>query len=436
MSRAPLEARSSEWQAPRLIGRTMTCRKHRTHADQLYVVRWTLHEINRTMPGSAEGPIRDISYDVCKRFVKHSDRNRDGFYRSRLDALAAAKAKRTGPSVARLALMSARNRAEDERTKRLKEVANASPLGGEAGFIATQEVMGRSPGTLKRHVANLATFAVWRQRELEYIPDAQLSPRHIGHFVADQAAHGAGPAVQRSALATLRAYLGWLAQRELILSNPASLVRMPKLPHRLPRYLDETEMKALVEAPEGGGFIAIRDRAILEVLYASGIRVGELVRLEDSDLELSRGMARILGKGKRERMAVLGPVAVSALRAYIAVRMRTAPEACHGDGLFLSKGRRRLTTSDVRRVVKAWAREAGVEQRTHPHLIRASTATHLLNRGADIRDVQAVLGHASINTTVLYTSVSVERLKAPIAILDRQRDEAARRRGELLSSSG
>jgi site-specific recombinase XerD len=202
-----------------------------------------------------------------------------------------------------------------------------------------------------------------------------------------------------------------------------------RAPKRLPSFLFEDEMARLVELPEtaAGGTVAdrgapsrraddpfwrLRDHAVLEVLYSTGCRVSELVALDLKDLDLGTGTARVTGKGDRERNVFLGGSALAALRDYLGRRTgRTAADPDSLAALFLNQRGRRITDRGVRFILSGWLARAGLGKRVTPHTFRHSFATHLLDRGADIRAVQELLGHASLSTTQVYTHVGLERLK-------------------------
>jgi integrase/recombinase XerC len=243
---------------------------------------------------------------------------------------------------------------------------------------------------------------------------------------------GVSKATVARKLASLRSLFRHLVQQGLAAGNPAAMVATPKLERRLPRALSEHEVKSLLENTFGAGARDQRDRAILELLYASGVRVAELVGADLGDLEMSRasgdGMLRVLGKGRKERLVPVGSKAVAALEAYLRVRPKLMPGipgrgARHGgrrpdgslpqaarDALFLNARGGRLTDRSVRRILDRRLLTAALMQKVSPHTLRHSFATHLLNAGADLRSIQELLGHASLSTTQRYTAVSTRRL--------------------------
>jgi integrase/recombinase XerC len=196
-------------------------------------------------------------------------------------------------------------------------------------------------------------------------------------------------------------------------SNPATALRNPRKSHKLPHFLSTDEIGKLLAAPPAGDVQGLRDRAILETLYSAGLRVSELVGMNDGDLDLQSGIARIRGKGRKERLAPIGSHADRALRTWLGKRtLSTKTPKGREAPVFVNKFGNRLTTRSVGRLLEKYIREVGLDQRTTPHTLRHSFATHLLDRGADIRSVQELLGHKSLVTTQIYTHVSAANLRA------------------------
>jgi integrase/recombinase XerC len=215
-------------------------------------------------------------------------------------------------------------------------------------------------------------------------------------------------------ISALRTYFRYLLQQGLIEEDPTSLVRSPRRRRKLPPFLTEQEVEILLSAPDEGGFIGLRDRAILEVLYSTGARVSELTGANLEDLSLSGGYLRVRGKGKRERLSMVGPPAVQAVRAYLPARKRLLEQTgtCKERALFVNqRGGRRITTRSVARILKGYLLRAGLPVEHSPHSLRHSFATHLLNRGANLREVQEMLGHKRIATTQIYTHLDINRLQ-------------------------
>ncbi len=212
-------------------------------------------------------------------------------------------------------------------------------------------------------------------------------------------------------LSAIRAFFDFLMDDGVIESNPADEVSRPKARRQLPEFRSTEEVKRLLEAPSPDTVIGIRDRAVLETLYSAGIRVGELCGIALDRLDLAGGGVRVKGKGDKERSALLGRHAIAAINEYL--KARTELDAgISGDMLFLSRTGRPLQERDVHRLVSKYARKLWGNRSISPHTLRHSFATHLLDGGADLRDVQELLGHSSLSTTQIYTHLSVERLRS------------------------
>jgi len=210
-------------------------------------------------------------------------------------------------------------------------------------------------------------------------------------------------------LATLRSFFRFLYREGYIKTNPATSVITPKLDKKLPVFLDTGEVVKLIEAPDDRDLSGARDRAILETLYSTGMRVSELVRLNINDIDFIGGVAKAFGKGKKERLAPIGDKAVRAIRKYL--DKRGSGKLGGKKAVFLNKNGGRLTDRSVRRVVGKYIKILSLREGISPHTLRHSFATHLLNRGADLRSVQELLGHMNLSTTQIYTHVTTKRLK-------------------------
>ena len=213
-------------------------------------------------------------------------------------------------------------------------------------------------------------------------------------------------------ISELRSFCRYLVREDILDTNPIRVISSPKIPKRLPNYLAPHEVEALLAAPDATVPQGQRDQAILEVLYASGLRVSELVSLNLSNLDLRHGELRVWGKGGKERLALLGQPACKALTRYIQDgRSKLIKENRATNALFLNRLGSRLSTRSVSNVLDKYANLAGLERRVTPHVMRHTFATHLLDGGADLRAVQELLGHASLSTTQIYTHVSQARAK-------------------------
>jgi integrase/recombinase XerC len=213
-------------------------------------------------------------------------------------------------------------------------------------------------------------------------------------------------------LAAVRSFFRWLARQGRLAASPAALISAPKAPQRLPAHLSVDAVAALMEAPAAATAAGLRDRAVLELLYATGCRCSEVVGLDWDDLDFRQGAVRVRGKGSKERLVFFGSRARTALDAWRPVRRRLRDlrplDPC--PALFLNSRGGRLTDRSVRRLVGVHVRKAALAAGVSPHALRHSFATHLLDQGADLRDIQELLGHVSLRTTQRYTHVSVQKL--------------------------
>jgi len=261
-----------------------------------------------------------------------------------------------------------------------------------------------SPHSLRAYRHDLdALLAFCRAQKAE--GPAALTHRLLRAHVAALAARGLKRSTVARHLAAVRAFTRFLGREGALGADPARALRAPRAPRALPLHLGEAEVDRLIEAAAPP-----RDRAILETLYGGGLRVAELVGLDRDDLDLRRGVARVRGKGRKERLAPLGSRAVAALQACLARR----PAGADPRAVFLNRGGARLGARSVHRLVKRAALRAGVDPRARPHTLRHSFATHLLDRGANLREVQELLGHKNVATTQIYTHVSLERLRETV----------------------
>ncbi len=213
-------------------------------------------------------------------------------------------------------------------------------------------------------------------------------------------------------LSSLRSFFKYLVRSREIDVNPAEGVRAPKLGKPLPKFLEVEDVERLMNAVRGPGLWPLRDRAILETLYGAGLRVSELVSIDENDLDFSAGLVRAKGKGRKERLAPLGRTSVSALRRYLDAKHRAGFSGGGVKTCFINRRGERLDVRSIRRLLNKYLLKAGLPQKASPHTLRHSFATHLLDRGADIRVVQDLLGHASLASTQIYTHLTTDRLKS------------------------
>ncbi len=219
-------------------------------------------------------------------------------------------------------------------------------------------------------------------------------------------------------LATMRSFYKFLIKRGKCEESPMVGIRTPKQEKRLPKCLDLDEVQRLLDAPDDGDVLGARDKAMLEVLYSSGIRVSELVELSLADVDLDEGILRVRGKGRKDRLTPIGSQAILAVRHYLQVRGLDPDDPTGGDEgltgesrIFLNKHGEALSTRSVRRKLDKYLQQVGLDPGISPHTLRHSFATHLLNNGADLRSVQELLGHQSLSTTQIYTHLTTDRMK-------------------------
>jgi integrase/recombinase XerC len=245
------------------------------------------------------------------------------------------------------------------------------------------------------------------------IKPTQVTIRHVRAYVAHLSGEKKSRATISHHVAVLRSWGKFLCRREVLTVNPADGIRSMGQERALPHFLSKKEIARLLAAPAGRDIGAVRDRAILETLYSTGVRVAELASLDRDDVNLADGAAIVMGKGSKERLALLGECAVDALRAWCRRRRMLAKGR---PALFISdlgpSGPGRLSVRSIARMVQKYVELTGLDSRTSPHTIRHSYATHLLDAGADIRAVQELLGHKAITSTQVYCHVSTQRLHA------------------------
>ncbi|MBX3694933.1 MAG: site-specific tyrosine recombinase XerD [Steroidobacteraceae bacterium] len=268
---------------------------------------------------------------------------------------------------------------------------------------------GLSSNTLAAYRADLTALARWlaeRGRAISATTRADLMD-----FIAFRVEAGARPRSTARQLSSFRRFFRHLVREGALREDPTAQIAMPKIGRSLPRSLSEDEVESLLNAPAVGDPLGHRDRAMLEVLYATGLRVSELVSLKHSQVNLNQGVLRIVGKGNRERLIPLGEEAVRWLSDFLRGPRNEILLDRTTDYLFPTRRGDRMTRQAFWHIIKRYARKAGVERDLSPHTLRHAFATHLLNHGADLRVVQMLLGHSDLSTTQIYTHVARERMK-------------------------
>jgi len=268
---------------------------------------------------------------------------------------------------------------------------------------------GLSQNTLGAYRADLMTLArglAEKQKSIEVADKADLLA-----FIAGRVEGGAKPRSTARQLSSFRRFFRYIMREGMRDTDPTSDIEMPRIGRSLPKTLTEDEVESLLSAPNTDEPLGHRDRAMLELLYATGLRVSELINLKQSQINFNQGVLRIVGKGDRERLIPLGEESQRWLRDFIdGPRMEILLER-QTDYLFPTRRGDRMTRQAFWHIIKRYAQKAGVQKKMSPHSLRHAFATHLLNRGADLRVVQLLLGHSDLSTTQIYTHVARERLK-------------------------
>ena len=269
---------------------------------------------------------------------------------------------------------------------------------------------GSAERTRRAYRSDLVQFAQWAA--LAQLEPGDVDVRQLRRYAAFCGESELAPSTVARKLAALRACFRTLREHGLVEQNPAELVAAPKRPSNLPRVLRPAELSTLIDRIPSGTALEARDRALIELAYGSGLRAEELVSADVESLELDSEQIRVEGKGSKTRLVPIGEYALGAITHYL----ERARPALLGEptqkALFLSKSGRRLQSSDVRRRLRLWARAAELPGRVHPHALRHSFATHLLDGGADLRAIQELLGHEHLSSTQIYTRVESARLRS------------------------
>jgi site-specific recombinase XerD len=267
--------------------------------------------------------------------------------------------------------------------------------------------------TRHEYSADAAELAAWSANQ--GFGPAQITPRILRRYAATLSERELAPTSVARKLASLRALYRTLREHGRIAANPADLVAAPKRPQKLPRVLRPEEVGALLDRIPTSTPLDVRDRAVFELAYACGLRAEELVNLDEGSIDFDDEEARVEGKGGKTRVVPVGEAALRSIARYVEYARPALLSERGEPALFLSKSGRRLSTSDIRRRLRVWSRHAELQGGIHPHALRHSFATHLLEGGADLRAIQELLGHSSISTTQIYTRVESARLRSAYA---------------------
>lgn len=267
---------------------------------------------------------------------------------------------------------------------------------------------GLTSNSVQAYASDLRQFRTFLKNQgLEWI---DVETQHVILYVETLEQHDLAPRTRARKLAALRSFYDYLVDEQQLEQNPCAYLPSPKLPQNLPQILTEQEVLALLEAPTLDKPTGYRDRAMLEVLYGSGLRVSELMGLNVGDID-QLGFVRCLGKGNKERIIPLGQHAIKATTQYLEYARPRLQRNIRERALFLNIRGNRLTRQGFWKIIKAWAHQAGIDKEISPHMLRHSFATHLLRHGADLRSVQEMLGHADLATTQIYTHLDRGQLR-------------------------
>ncbi len=268
---------------------------------------------------------------------------------------------------------------------------------------------GLSDNTLLAYRSDLTAFAKWIMQNNRVL--CEVLPEQITAYLAVLDKNNRTARSRARLLSSLRQFYAYLVREKLSATDPTALIPLPKIGRKLPSHLSEKEVDALINAPDTTKVLGLRDRAMLEVIYASGLRVSELVSLQLSQLNLRQGVVRVQGKGNKQRLVPLGEQAVDWLEQYLAISRPALLQQQQTDSLFVTNRKKAMSRQAFWYLIKRYALEAGIKAPLSPHTLRHAFATHLLNHGADLRVVQMLLGHSDISTTQIYTHIAQARLE-------------------------
>jgi integrase/recombinase XerD len=266
---------------------------------------------------------------------------------------------------------------------------------------------GLSENTLSAYGSDLKIFAHWLNGQ----PLLEVNTAQVSDFLAARYHAGFGGRSSARLLSSLRRFYGYYLRENRISLDPTVLISAPQLRRPLPASLTEQDVELLLNAPELAHPLGLRDKTMLELLYATGLRVSELVNLKFEQISFRQGVVRITGKGDKERLVPVGEEAMSWLENYLHQARKDLLGASQSDYLFVTSRKDAMTRQSFWHIIKRYAKKAGITKTLSPHTLRHAFATHLLNHGADLRVVQLLLGHATLSTTQIYTHIARERLK-------------------------
>lgn len=264
--------------------------------------------------------------------------------------------------------------------------------------------------TFRSYRSDLIQFIDFLETECSVFDIENVNFGHIRTFVGSLIRGGFKKSSAERKLAAIKSFFSFLTKRSYIKNNPAKLVKSPRKEKKVPSFLSQSDAEGLMDLPSGDKPIYIRNKAILELLYGTGIRASELCQLDVGSINMPRGTVMVKGKGGKERILPLGEMVLLALENYTKARKKLNKNR-EESAFFLNKNGGRLSTRSLQRIVNSYIKQVANLTRSSPHTLRHTFATHLLERGADIRSVQELLGHSSLSTTQIYTHITVNRLK-------------------------
>ena len=281
----------------------------------------------------------------------------------------------------------------------------------ESFMLTLEKERNFSLHTIKAYKNDLNRFNYFLNNTLSIKKLAKINRNDIRKFLAEEYDNGYSSKTVARRLATIKSYFKYLVKTELIQENISIHINSPKVPKKLPNFVDKNLIDTLMKTPSLDTHIGIRDRAVLELFYSTGMRLSELVNMNIGDFEINKKLIRVIGKGNKERMIPYGRNAESAIKNYLKIRNLSLKPAFANKPLFVNSSEKRISKRTIQRRMNNYIKIVADGKTIGPHLLRHTFATHLLDNGADIRAVKDLLGHSSLSSTQIYTHVSIEKLK-------------------------
>lgn len=290
----------------------------------------------------------------------------------------------------------------------------AAPMNFEEVFVSyLRYERNMSPETIRAYEKDLHQFLRYFSKDNgDAVQPGNLTTLQIREYLSHLKDKNYQKTTVVRKLATIRSFYKCLLRKGIVTTNPVAEIPTPKVEKKIPHFLATDEVEKLLNAPQGTGFQSVRDRAILETLYSTGLRVSELTSLNVGDIDMTSEVLKARGKGRRERVVPVGSFALQAIKGYVDTRAQV-PHVNEKDpeALFLNRFGDRLSSRSIRKIIDKYIKVTGLNEKTSPHTLRHSFATHLLNRGANLRVVQELLGHKHLSTTQIYTHVTTDATK-------------------------